>query len=178
LDLKVSHAPNSVECTSTRPSLNRRTGSAHLYEHSPLDLKVSHAPISVEWVFWLTLLPGHEHPEQVRASRLGKAVQVDPFKPMFKAFGTKGLETKTCSTLSILLQFCFNFSFNFKLRRYTLDDRMKELGQPPPPPLEPGPAGGGGAGGALLPEASTDSLGAVLLLQTFKPVSKVPGCSA
>jgi len=39
----------------------------------------------------------------------GRAVQVDPIKPMLKAPGTKRLKPKNDQPLSILLQFCFQF---------------------------------------------------------------------
>jgi len=41
-------------------------------------------------------------------------------KPMLKAPGTVRLKLKYDNMFSILLQFCFNFAFNFSLRRYLM----------------------------------------------------------
>ena len=46
------------------------------------------------------------------AGRLGKAVQIEPTKPMLKASGSKRLKPKSDELLS-------SFAFNFNLRRYT-----------------------------------------------------------
>ena len=45
----------------------------------------------------------------------GRAVQVDPIKPTFRAHGTKRLKLINDGPLS-------NFAFNFNLRRYSLAD--------------------------------------------------------
>ena len=50
-----------------------------------------------------------------RAVRRGRAVQVDPIKPMLKAPEFQGLKLKCDETLSM-------FGFNFDLRRYTVAD--------------------------------------------------------
>jgi len=43
------------------------------------------------------------------ADEHGRAVQVDPMKPKLKPPGTKRLKVKHDKSLSILLQFCFQF---------------------------------------------------------------------
>jgi hypothetical protein len=52
-------------------------------------------------------------------SRHGRAVQVDPIKSKLKAHGTKRLKLEYVTSISILLQFCFNFAVKFNLHRYT-----------------------------------------------------------
>jgi len=42
-------------------------------------------------------------------------VQVDPIKPTMKAPGTKRLKLEN---MTDCFQFCFNFAFEFNLRRY------------------------------------------------------------
>jgi len=46
-------------------------------------------------------------------------VQIDPIKPAMKAPGTKRLKLKYDKRLSI----CFNFGYNFNLRRYNMDGK-------------------------------------------------------
>ena len=46
-------------------------------------------------------------------------MQADPIEPTLKVPGSKQLKQKHDKLLSILLQFCFNFAFDFNLRRYT-----------------------------------------------------------
>jgi hypothetical protein len=47
-------------------------------------------------------------------------VQVEPIKPKLKPSGLERFKLKYDKSLSILLQFCFNFAFKFNLRRYTM----------------------------------------------------------
>ena len=50
-------------------------------------------------------------------------MQVDPTKPTLKPPGTKRLKLKCDALLSILLQFCFNFTaFKINLHHYTKED--------------------------------------------------------
>ena len=52
-------------------------------------------------------------------------MQVDPIKPTLKAPGSKRLKPNYDKLLTILLQFCFNFVFKFKLRRYDTGAEMR-----------------------------------------------------
>ena len=62
-------------------------------------------------------------------------MQVDPIKPALTVPEIKRLKLKFDKSHSILLQFCFNFAFNFNLRRYKkADNAANEKG--------PGAAGG------------------------------------
>ena len=56
--------------------------------------------------------------------RLGRAVQVDPIKPMLKAPGTKRLKLKYNKLLS-------SFAFKINLRRFTLAHGRAEGGDMP-----------------------------------------------
>jgi hypothetical protein len=59
----------------------------------------------------------HLVPHQQKERQHGKAVQVEPMKPMLKPPGTQRLKPKYDNLLS-------SFAFNFNLRRYSSAERL------------------------------------------------------